>query len=209
VNVAKPRVGRQLAAFVGGLTAAALLMFGLLQFRVLQWQSGTVATLAAAAPDVALTSARTPGSLRAVLATGGISPRGRTAVTVGPAAALLLADNYLHGTDGAARDQGEASFWLRHALSHALDHDSMKWSLTQLGSIYAAPDGFEPDYAKARLLWEISGALGDPVALCFNASLYEYGLGVAKHKPLARALYERARNAGGCRNVDDAIARTR
>lgn len=200
-------LGRQIAAFAGGMAAAAALVFGLMQFRVLQLQPA--GHIAIGAPDVALTAARNAGSLRTVLATGGISPRGRTAAGVDGGLALQLADTYLHGTADAPKDQGEASFWLRHSLSQAIDHESMKWALTQLGSIYASPEGFEPDFAKARLLWEISGALGDPVALCFNASLYEHGLGVPKHKDLARALYERARNAGGCRGVEDAMSRTK
>jgi TPR repeat protein len=85
----------------------------------------------------------------------------------------------------------------------------MRWALTQLGSIFASPEGFEPDFVKARMLWEVAGGLGDPVALCFNASLYEHGLGVTRHKDLARALYERARTAGGCSGIDDAISRTK
>jgi hypothetical protein len=201
------RFGRQVAAFFGGMAAAALLVFGLLQFRVLQLQPS--GQMLAGTPDIALTAARHAGSLRTVLATGGVSPRGRAASGVDGNAALRLADAYLYGAADAQRDQGEASFWLRHALSQAIDHESMKWALTQLGSIYAAPEGFEPDFAKARLLWEISGALGDPVALCFNASLYEHGLGVPKHRDLARALFERARNAGGCRGVEDVIGRTK
>jgi TPR repeat protein len=137
-----------------------------------------------------------------------MSPRGRIATTVDGATALRFADTYLYGNAETPRDQGEASFWLRHALSKPIDHESMKWAYTQLGSIYAQPEGFEPDFAKARLLWEISGALGDPIALCFHASLYEHGLGVPKHKDLSRALYEKARNAGGCRASEEAAKRT-
>jgi hypothetical protein len=200
------RRGRQIAAFGGGLGLAALLMFGLVQFRVVKLQPG--GQVAGGTPDVALTLAKNSGTLRTVLATGGMSPRGRAASGVDGVTALRFADGHLYGTSDIPRDQGEASFWLRHALTQPIDHESMKWAYTQLGSIYAQPDGFAPDYAKARLLWEISSALGDPVAMCFNASLYEHGLGVPKHRDLARALYERARNAGGCRGVDDALKRT-
>jgi TPR repeat protein len=200
-------VGRQVGAFFGGMAAAALMVLGLVQMRLLQWQPATAATVSM--PDAALSAARNASTLRAILATSGISPRGKPAVGVDGQQALALADTYLHGSANAPRDQGEASFWLRHALTQAIDQDGMRWALTQLGSIFAAPEGFEPDFTKARMLWEVAGGLGDPVALCFNASLYEHGLGVPKHKDLARALYERARSAGGCSGNDDAISRTK
>lgn len=203
---AKPRLVRQIAAFGSGLAVAAALVFSLVSFRVIDIYP--VGKVAGGTPDVALTLARNSHTLRSVLSTGGISPRGRATNGVDGASALRAADAHLHGTGQVPRDQGEASFWLRHALSQPIDHDSMKWAYTQLGSLYAQPDGFAPDYAKARLLWEIAGALGDPVALCFNAALYEHGLGVPKHRDLARALYERARGAGGCRGVDEALKRT-
>ncbi len=200
-------VTRQVGAFFGGMAAAAMLVLGLVQMKVLQWQPATAATVST--QDAALSAARNASTLRAILATSGISPRGKPAVGVNGQQALALADTYLHGSTTAPRDQGEASFWLRHALTQAVDQDGMRWALTQLGSIYASPEGFEPDFVKARMLWEVAGGLGDPVALCFNASLYEHGLGVPKHKALARALYERARAAGSCSGNDEAIARTR
>jgi hypothetical protein len=195
---------RQIGAFAAGLVAAMVLMFGLVQLKLLPFGGGR----GAQTPDIALASARANGTLRSVLATGGVSPRGRQTAGIDAVTALTLADRHLHGTD-LPRDQGEASFWLRHALSQALEPEAMRWALTQLGTIHAAPEGFEPDYTKARMLWEVSSALGDPVAMCFNGSLYEYGLGIARHKDLAHALYERARNAGGCPGVEQAISRTR
>ncbi len=157
-------------------------------------------------PDVALANARAHGTLRSILAIGGISPRGRAPAGISAAVALQLADRHLHGVD-FPRDQGEASFWLRHALSLPLDVEAMRWSLTQLGAIHAAPDGFEPDYAKARVLWELASTFGDPIAMCFQATLYENGLGVPAHRALARAWYERARFNGGCPDLDAALAR--
>ncbi len=200
-------VGRQVGAFFGGMVAAALLVLGLIQMKLLQWQPATAATVAS--PDAALSAARSASTLRAILATSGVSPRGKSTNGVEGAQALALADTFLHGAKGSPRDQGEASFWLRHALTQSIDQDGMRWALTQLGSIFAAPEGFEPDFVKARMLWEVAGGLGDPVALCFNASLYEHGLGVPRHKDLARALYERARTAGGCSGIDGAISRTK
>lgn len=199
-----PSLIRQAAAFVAGMAAAALLVYGATNSRLINLGPGHAG---ARQPDVAVAAARSTTSLRAVLTTAGVSPRGRSAAGVSGDAALVFADRYLHGSDGLPKDQGEASFWLRHGLSQALDHTAMKWALTQLGTIYAAPEGFEPDYAKARLVWEIAGAMGDPVALCFNAELYAQGLGVPRHVELARTLYDRARNAGGCEGLDAAVAR--
>lgn len=197
--------GRAWLGFAAGLATAFALVAGLAAGRILPIGPATNAQMT---PDIALAAARSNGTLRSILATTGVSPRGRATAGVDATTALALADRHLHGVE-LPRDQGEASFWLRHALSQPLEPDTMRWSLTQLGTLHAAPDGFEPDYAKARLLWEVAGALGDPVAMCFNASLYEYGLGIPKHKQLANALYERARNAGGCPGIDEAIARTK
>lgn len=192
-------------SFAAGLATAIVLVGGLVAWRILPLGGKTDAAMT---PDIALAAARSSGSLRSILATTGTSPRGRASNGIDAATALALADRHLHGVE-LPRDPGEASYWLRHALSMPLDPEAMRWALTQLGTLHAAPDGFEPDYAKARLLWEVAGALGDPVAMCFNASLYEYGLGVAKHRQLANALYERARNAGGCPGIDEAITRTK
>ncbi len=192
-------------AFAAGLISAVALVAGLIAWRILPIGGKTDAAMT---PDIALAAARSSGSLRSILATTGTSPRGRASSGIDAATALALADRHLHGVE-LPRDPGEASYWLRHALSMPLDPEAMRWALTQLGTLHAAPDGFEPDYAKARLLWEVAGALGDPVAMCFNASLYEYGLGIAKHRQLANALYERARNAGGCPGIDEAITRTK
>jgi TPR repeat protein len=153
-------------------------------------------------------AAHADGTLRALLAASDRSPRGRSTADVGFAAALTLADRHLHGDD-QPRDQPEASFWLRHALSLQLDTETTRWALTQLGTLHAAPEVGQPDYAKARLLWELAGALGDPVALCFNAALHEYGLGLPKQRDRAHGLYARAREAGGCAGLDAALARTR
>lgn len=197
--------GKAWLAFGAGLATAMALVAGLVAWRLLPFAASGEAQMT---PDIALAAARSNGSLRSILATTGISPRGRPSAGVDAATALALADRHLHGAD-LPRDQGEASFWLRHALSLPLDPETMRWSLTQLGTLHAAPDGFEPDYAKARLLWEVASALGDPVAMCFDASLYEYGLGVSKHRQLAHALYQKALNAGGCPGLDEALVRTK
>ncbi|MFM2422565.1 MAG: hypothetical protein RL291_1095, partial [Pseudomonadota bacterium] len=149
-----------------------------------------------------------PQAMGDVVRVGASSPRGRPADSVTLEQALSLADRNLHGVDQAV-DREEARFWLRKALSLSLNTEQMTWAVTQLGALYAAPvtAGETPDYDKARTLWEISGAHGDPVAHCFIASLYEHGLGVAADKRSALRHFTEARRLGGCRGVDQAIAR--
>ncbi len=62
---------------------------------------------------------------------------------------------------------------------------------------------------KARLLWELAGAAGDPVAMCFLGLLHENGLGSAPDKRTALQWYERSKLAGGCPQVDASIARVK
>ena len=122
---------------------------------------------------------------------------------------LEAADHLLHAA-GAGRDKAEAAFMLRRYLATTLGDERTLLVLTQLGSIYAEPDGARaPDYARARQLWEISATLGDPVAMCFLASLHEHGLGVAANKPAALQWYLRAKDVGGCQRIDESIARLR
>ena len=62
-------------------------------------------------------------------------------------------------------------------------------------------------YDKARMLWEISAANGDPVAMCFLGTLLEFGLGAPADRGKALDQYKRAKEFGGCPNADEAIAR--
>jgi Sel1 repeat len=121
-------------------------------------------------------------------------------------ASLSLADTLIHSA-GSDRDLREAEALLKHGLALSLGDKSTLWALTQLGSLSAQPTTGEPDYQKARLLWEISGALGDPVAMCFLGELHEFGLGVPTNKQAARKWYLQAKQAGGCSTVDAALAR--
>ena len=127
----------------------------------------------------------------------------------GAALSKLLeeADLRLHGPD-SGRNQSEAAALLRRYLATTLGDERTMWALTQLGSVYAEPSaGNQPDYANARRLWELSGSLGDPVAMCFVAALHEHGLGVPPDKATALGWYQQSRRAGGCRNVDAALQR--
>ena len=142
-----------------------------------------------------------------ILAVPESSPSGEPAGQVGLEEALRRADQSLTGTNLGDPDRREAKFWLRKALSASLGDERLLWAITQLGTLYASPEGEAADFASARALWELAAAKDDPVALCFLASLFEAGLGVAKNAPEALSLYQRAKAHGGCRDVDAAISR--
>ena len=134
-----------------------------------------------------------------VLALPAVSPRGVSAQGVDATQALARASALMTDT-GAARDTDEAGFWLRRYLvaAHGSDKKLLR-SLTQLGSVYAEPTTTRgPDYASARILWEMAAALGDPVGMCFLGRLYENGLGVATDRAIATQWLDRAKDAGGC-----------
>ncbi|MCH9806740.1 MAG: sel1 repeat family protein [Alphaproteobacteria bacterium] len=137
---------------------------------------------------------------------GDTSPRGLSADGVSGQDALLLANKFLNGVDGKV-DKEESAFWLRKAISKELSNRRTTWALTQLGSIYAGPSKGAPDYQSARVLWEMAAANGDPVAACFVARLYEFGLGVPVDLATARKNYERAQRLGGCAGLNAALAR--
>jgi hypothetical protein len=157
-----------------------------------------------AVPATARMAVESGVTLKDVFSLDKVSPRGRSAVDVDLTTALKLADDGLHG---AAADRQESAFWLRKSLALVLNQDEVKWALTQLGSTFAAPASGPPDYTKARLIFEIAGAQGDPVANCFLGSIHELGLGVPPSKPAALGYFKTAKAAGGCRGSDDAIAR--
>lgn len=147
----------------------------------------------------------------ATLATllGGGKPAAPETDLSGPALSKLLeeADLRLHGP-ASDRNKTAAAALLRRYLATTLGDERTMWALTQLGSVYAEPTGSnQPDYANARRLWELSGSLGDPVAMCFVAALHEHGLGVTPDKATALDWYQQSKKAGGCRNIDAALQR--
>ena len=145
--------------------------------------------------------------IRTLITAGEKSPRGEDATGIDNGEALERANRFMHGVEGPV-DREEASFWLRHALSRNIADPSMRWAITQLGTIYAAPDaGKQPDYAAARFLWRLASAAGDPVATCFLGRLHEFGLGVAVNKNAARAKYQEAQRLGGCRGLKASLSR--
>lgn len=151
---------------------------------------------------------RTETELAAILDTPATSPLGEPAEGVSLGEAFRRADNRLNGP-AADHDRTEAKFWLRRAIALGLGDSRLVWAMTQLGTLYASTDANTPDYRAASLLWELASARGDPVAQCFLASLHEHGLGNAPDRQRALALYENAKAKGGCRGIDEAIARLR
>jgi Sel1 repeat len=146
------------------------------------------------------------GVLADAFSAGPQSPRGEIASDVDLPTALRLADYNLHGVDRPV-DRVEGEFWLKKALSLTASHSQLRWAITQLGTLAAEPVTGQPDYVKARALWEISAANGDSVAMCFLGAMLENGLGVAVDKAQALTLFRRSKDAGGCPTGDEAIAR--
>lgn len=142
-----------------------------------------------------------------------VSPLGIDASGLNRADALRAANRNLYGTDGYPKNPTEAEFWLRAALSKSLDGPGVTWALTQLGTLYAnAGAHAQPDYQKARLLWEIASAQRSSVANCFLGQLFEFGLGVTPNRQKAVAHYERAKALGGegkpgCKGLEQALTR--
>jgi hypothetical protein len=176
------------------------------------WREQQLALQPAKTASVEAQASRTGGfaasRLAAILDVPARSPLGSTADGVDLAEALRRADASLSG-GGATASRREARFWLRKALALGLGDERILWAMTQLGTLYAKPDDEAPDYEAARTLWELAAAKGDPVASCFLASLHEHGLGFPRDPARALELYERARDRGGCRGLDEAIARLR
>ena len=164
-------------------------------------------------PDAGLKQAdgkkgKSESTLYGTLRAGPLSPQGQKASGVDTKAALQRADRELHTTNSPT-DKREAAFWLKHYLVGTIGDARTLWALTQLGTIYADPNGKSHDYNKARMLWELSASMGDPIALCFLGNLHEFGYGVRADKQLALRWYQRAKEAGGCKSLDQAIARVR
>lgn len=188
-----------------GLLTAAVLMIGV-PLVYLTWKNVSPSAQPGGASVVAsapVGSSVIGSSLFDSLAAGDVSPKGIDARGTVPANALARAT-------GAERNSDEAAYWLKRYIAGPLGDDRLRRALTQLGSIYAEPAGqAAPDYEKARGLWEMASAAGDPIAMCFMGQLYENGLGVTASLPAAGVWYERARQTGGCPGIDDMIARTK
>ena len=167
-------------------------------------------TFAAPSPvDLASQASLAPaGSLFDALSAAAVSPRGTAGAGVSALKALDTANTMLMA-EGASRDAAEGAFWLKRYITAIIGEERNMRVVTQLGSLYAEPSGQAPDFEKARTLWEIASAAGDPVAMCFLGQLHENGLGVELDKKSALSWYEQSKQLGGCASVDEAIARVR
>lgn len=141
-----------------------------------------------------------PSAIYDLLATNAVSPRGVGARGVSPAKALEHAQANLRGTDGrgkdGSRDPEEAAFWLKRYVATTFGAEMARIALTQLGSSYADSARQPADFGRARLAWELAGALGDPVALCFLGAVHAQGLGTPADRATASQWYARASTAG-------------
>lgn len=200
-HVAPPSQPSRLMPFLAGAGVAGIALAAFLAATALRPGSAVTVVNQGSAIEAAHR-----GALAEAFAVGTQSPRGEIASDVDLPTALRLADYNLHGVDRPI-DRAEAEFWLKKAMSLTASHSQIRWAMTQLGTLSAEPVTGTPDYEKARLLWEISAANGDPVAMCFLGTLMEHGLGLASDRGKALEYFKRARGAGGCPNSDESIAR--
>ena len=213
----RPGVSADLTAVMpvtpGGMAAAIVAGVVIVQGLLYMLQGGpsvipaTIPTASVATIESVATATQADQLFEAFVSSP-TSPRGVNARDVPGTRALETAQTLLLALDGA-RDTEEGAFWLKRYLQGAIGDERTLRALTHLGSSYAEPTSRSPDYAKARLVWEMAGALGDPVAMCLLGVVHENGLGVARDKKKALPWYERAKKAGGCPDVDESIARAR
>jgi len=200
-HVAPPPQPSRLMPFLAGAGVAGIALAAFIGVTAMRPGSGVLV----ANQGVTIEAAKR-GVLAEAFSVGTQSPRGEIATDVDLPTALRLADYNLHGVDRPI-DRAEAEFWLKKAMSLTASHSQIRWAMTQLGTLSAEPVTGAPDYEKARLLWEISAANGDPIAMCFLGTLMENGLGLAADRSKALEQFKRARGAGGCPNSDESIAR--
>ena len=107
---------------------------------------------------------------------------------------------HLRGTDARGkdgpRDPDEAAYWLKRYVATTFGAEATRIALTQLGSSYADSARQPVDFGRARLAWELAGALGDPVAPCFLGAVHAQGLGTPADWATASQWYERATAMG-------------
>lgn len=190
------RIGAAIAAAVAVLALQGLLMIG----------SSAPPHTASATNATAGAKGTTELSILELLAAAPVSPRGVTARDVGPIKALENAQAAMHAPNGT-RDLEEAGFWLRRFLGTGGVDERSRRALTQLGSTFADQSSRSVDFVKARQVWELSSALGDPVAMCFLSAVHENGLSTTVDRKAALGWLERAKQAGGCPSIEESLSR--
>ncbi len=191
--------GRKISAASAAAMAVAVLVGGqIVALRALDLSITRRSQPAAVPTPTAVPATFAPGQQRSIyeiIAAGPRSPRGLAADGVSPAKALQTAHALLHGPE-SNRDPEEAIYWLKRYLAGTSGADHARIALTQLGTAYVQPIRGKRDFSSARLAWELAGALGDPVAMCFLGAIHEHGLGVAPARQLATIWYDRAAAVG-------------
>ncbi|MFM9941125.1 MAG: hypothetical protein ACKVP7_16715 [Hyphomicrobiaceae bacterium] len=218
-NGARPRASLLPSTPGGAALTTAVVLLGLAgllslsrapQLPVVAGSAVTQTAVPAVAPVAPRNGSEAAGeaSLFDLLSPGAVSPRGASAKDVTPQKALELAQSAVQ-TAGAPRDPEEAAFWLRRYVASIGNDERTRRALTQLGSAYADSSNKSFDFARARQVWELASAFGDPVAMCFLGVLHENGLSGPVDRKLSLAWYERAKGAGGCPGLDEAMARVK
>lgn len=200
------RIAAALATLAIGGVAAVTLLSGRPSIGASEPPTRTAAVISPAPSQIS--SASSEALMFDSLSVGATSPRGAAASSVSLTKALENANVQLQ-VAGAGRDTEEGAFWLKKYIVGTLSEDRTVRALTQLGSVFAEPTGKAPDYTKARFVWEIASAAGDPVAMCFIGLLHENGLGVAASRSAALQWYERSKEKGGCPGIDESLQRVR
>ena len=202
----KARAGKWGISYAGVavMTAAAVVLSGLAVVRFLDLAVVGRSRLAELrtgkgvqqAPAVTAPQPSAAPRIYDAIAAGPRSPRGVDADTISPAKALQMAHGLLHGAE-AERDPEEAIYWLKRYLASTAGTEHARIALTQLGTAYSQPVRGTRDMASARIAWELAGALGDPVAMCFLGAIHDGGIGVAVDPAAAADWFRRAAAAGG------------
>ena len=190
------------------LGAAAMAVAGVLAVQGLLWLGSGGTLSSQASPSAASGTAGADGSNYDLFSVGPVSPRGVQARDMNATKALENAQAALL-TPGGTRDAEEASYWLRRFITSGGSDERTRRVLTQLGTTFADGASRQPEFGKARQVWELASSFGDPVAMCFLGTLHENGLGVTPDRKVALQWYERAKLTGGCPAVDEAIARVK
>ena len=191
---------------LGAAAMAVAAVLGIQALMLLGNGGNAAGLLGSAVPSN--TSAGADGSIYDLFAVAAVSPRGVQARDTNATKALENAQAALL-TPGGTRDAEEASYWLRRFIISAGSDERTRRVLTQLGTTFADGATRPPEFGKARQVWELASAFGDPVAMCFLGTLHENGIGVTTDRKAALQWYERAKLAGGCPAVDDSIARVK
>ncbi len=143
-------------------------------------------------------------SLYELFVTGDASPLGAKADSVRPEDLARHAETYLKGANA---NPAEAAYWLKRAVASSPGGAQVRaWTLLELGNLTYALNTPQ-NHASARQLWELAGALGQPIALCNLAELAEDGDDVGGQDTAKAIVWYTRAKAAGCDKAGPALAR--